>query len=176
MIVGTSTNRSTTLRGRRRGQRFETRPREILGTAITCSTSAGASIFRRKSTTRSPNCGTGTSRICTKGEKSTMCATVCRRTPSCGRTSTRGVGRAASTSPSSSSVKNSVLAALESSGPWRCSSLSPFPWPLPPSVSVELSGGSSRQRPLRRSSAQAATWNGAVALFVAVQLLNWAAR
>ena len=43
---------------------------------------------------------------------SSMCAAVCRRTPSCGRTSTRGVGRAASTSPSSNKLNCTVLAAL----------------------------------------------------------------
>ena len=32
------------------------------------------------------------------------CSAECRRTPGCGRTLTRGVGRAASTSPSSSKV------------------------------------------------------------------------
>ena len=39
-----------------------------------------------------PNCGPGTSRICTCGTMSTMCAAVCRRTPGCGRTSSKGVG------------------------------------------------------------------------------------
>ena len=59
----------------------------------------GASSFLMNSTTCSPLiCGTGSSRICTKGEKSTMCAPVCRRTPGSGRTSTRGVGRTKSTS------------------------------------------------------------------------------
>ena len=79
-----------------------------MGTAITCSTSASASIFRKRSTTRSPNYGTSTSRICTCGTMSTMSAAVCRRTPGCGRTSTRGVGRAASTSPSPSNLQYSV--------------------------------------------------------------------
>ena len=47
-----------------------------------------------------------------------MCATVCRRTTGCGRTSTRGVGRAASTSPSSNKLKYTVLAALGGGVVW----------------------------------------------------------
>ena len=65
-----------------------------------------------------PICGTGSSRICAKGEKSTMCTTVCRRNPSCGRTSTRSVGRAASTAPSSNKLMYTVLAALGGGVVW----------------------------------------------------------
>ena len=51
---------------------------EILGTAITCSTGDCVSCIFMNSTSWSPVCGTGTSRICTKGETSTMCTMVCR--------------------------------------------------------------------------------------------------
>ena len=106
------------LRERRHTERCETLSRDILGTAITCSTSAGASIFRKRSTTRSPNCGTRTSRIGTKGTMSSMCTAVCRRSPCCGRTLTRSAGQAASTSPSSNKLKYTVLGALEGRVIW----------------------------------------------------------
>ena len=122
-IVGTSANCSAFCGGRRSTKNAcGIGSREILGTATTCSTSAGAPISRKRSTTRSPNCGTGTSSVCTHGNMSTMCTAVCRCTPGNGRTSTEGVGRVASTSPSSNKLKYCVLAALgeeESSGSWR---------------------------------------------------------
>ena len=62
--------------------------------------------------------------------------------PGSGRTSTRGVGRAARTSPSSSTCCTPCLPPWgeESSGPRQSSSRSPLSWPLPSSVSVELYG------------------------------------
>ena len=65
---------------------------EDLHTAITCSGVAVSSFFK-KSTSWSPICGTGTSKIGTKGETSTIRSKVCRSTHSYDRTSTRGVGR-----------------------------------------------------------------------------------
>ena len=63
--------------------RREPREEEIWGTAITCS---GTEVSRclKASTSCSPDCGTGTSRICTMGAKSESCSTVCRCTRSCG--------------------------------------------------------------------------------------------
>ena len=111
-------------------ERCGTRSREILGTATTCSTSASASIFCKSSTTWSPNYGTSTSRICTYGKMSTMRAAV---PPTVAAPRRRSVGRAASTSPSSSSVKYCVLAA-SGEGVFcqkRCATRSPLPWPWP---------------------------------------------
>ena len=59
-----------------------------------------------------PTAAQGTSRICTYGTMSSTCAAACRCATGNGRTSTRGAGRAASTSPSSSKLKYTVLAAL----------------------------------------------------------------
>ena len=73
--MGTSTNCSAFCE-RRFGERCGIRSREILGTAITCSTIAGASIFCMNSTTRCHICGAGTSRICAYGKMSTMCTAV----------------------------------------------------------------------------------------------------
>ena len=59
---------------------------EIMGTSITCSGTEMSKCLTA-STSWSPDCGTGASRICTIGAKrtkSTICSTVCRWTRSCG--------------------------------------------------------------------------------------------
>ena len=55
----------------------------ILGTSITC-TAIGRSRIRKVSVTFSTCCGTGGSRICTKGQMSAMCSKKCRSSPACG--------------------------------------------------------------------------------------------
>ena len=64
---------------------------EILGTAINCLGIA-ASKSRNTSTCWSTICGTGTSRMCTKGQTSTRCSTVCSCTRCCGRGSAKAPG------------------------------------------------------------------------------------
>ena len=116
------------LRERRQTERCGTLSMEILGTAITCSTSAGASISRKRSTTQSPNCGTSTPRICTYGTMSSMCAAVChlnpRQWPHLNKRCRPGGKHVPIV------VQPVVTPCLppwgeESSGPWRCSSRSP---------------------------------------------------
>ena len=115
MIVGTSTSCSAVCGGRETStiRRRRVLSSEIFGTSITGSAPASTSNCCMNSTTCSPPiCGTGASRIWTGTKVSIICSAVCRWTPNCGRTSTRGVGRAASTSPSSNKSKCTVLAAL----------------------------------------------------------------
>ena len=94
---------------------------------------------------------------------STICSTVRRCNCSCGSTSSNGAGRsAAGASPTSSPAS---IAKYRAPAAWgvhllehgRTVELAPLSRPLPSSVSVELSNGSSRQGPQRRTSAHAAT-------------------
>ena len=56
-----------------------------MGTAVVCS---GTAVSKRLSTATNSSiiCGSGTPRVCTTGEMSPICSTVCRRTRSCGLT------------------------------------------------------------------------------------------
>ena len=150
MIVGTSTNCSAR-RGRRRGQRCGIRSGEILGTAITCSSSAGASIFWRKSSTCSPP--HLRHRIIEDLHEGRQIHEVRHGLPQ---------------NPLQWPHLNQVTAGQQahplnrpaystlclppwvegSSGPWRCSSRSPPPLLLPSSVSVGLCGATSQQGPI----------------------------
>ena len=56
---------------------------DILGTSITCS-AKGKSRIRRVSVAFTTGCGTGASRICTKGQMSAMCSEKCRSSLTCG--------------------------------------------------------------------------------------------
>ena len=78
-----------------------------------------------------------------------MCATECRSTPGCGRTSTRGVGRAASTSPSSSILKYSVLAALGGGVIWPVALFISLSSPLALAI-IGLRGAEASSRRSRR--------------------------
>ena len=90
------------------------------------------------------------SRICTKGQTSTMCFAVCRWTRSCDRTSTRGDGRP----PPSSSTKDVKELGLPATGCLLVSS-SVVLHVLPPPLTSQhgtRSGGASQPGPLRCSS------------------------
>ena len=101
--------------------------------------------FKESAGSWSPICSTGTSSICTYGKTSMMCSTV---PPPVAAPQKRGVGRGASTSPSSNKLKHTVLAALGRGVFWAL-------FISPSSVSLELSGGCSRQGPWRRLDARA---------------------
>ena len=93
MIVGTSTNCSTINGSDRAAREGQEDDEEILGTAMTCS-STGRSRARKNSSTLSTICGTGASRICTDGKSSMSCFPECRAPCTCQpATSDRGAGR-----------------------------------------------------------------------------------
>ena len=146
-IVGSSTSCSANCVSRT-AVRMVTSSSKILGTSITCS-GTGRSVSKKRMTSCSCStiCGTGSSRRGTRGTASTFCSMVRRRTRSCDLTSeSRPVAK-----------------------------YTP-PHRLWPSSVLLRSGATSRPRPLRRSSAHAATWSGAVALCVAEQHSSRAAR
>ena len=136
---------------------------EILGTSITCS-GIGKSRCQHASTSWSPPCGPGMSRITTMGTTSASCSTVRCWTLSCGPHDPNKVTEGGQEPPGSSSKTGSAPAGEEeSSGPRPCSATrSPTPRPCPSCDAEGLTCVATWPGPHRSTAALVATTSAVV--------------
>ena len=158
---------------------FSSSPGKIWGASKTCSGSGmSVSKKRRMSGNCSTICGTGASRICTRGAKqtkSTVCSTVCRWTRACGPGGSARAGRPPPAGLFFVQAEELRLGRRSLPDLGRVVQLAL----LLPGPDLLLSSGevvaTTWPGPQRSTAAHVATMSAVVAAFDAEQLRSWAA-